>query len=176
MANAEKWYPEQYYHIYNRGNNHSTIFYTDSNYHYFLDKFSEYLLDYIDIIAYTLISNHFHFLIKIKTQRTIIKNFLKKYPGKGKEVSDNEEIVNKIIGQAFSNMFNSYIKFINKQENRTGGLFEGKCQRKLIKSDEYLNALIAYIQYNPIKHVLTQTSEVFLNLGSLNYSINLPGL
>ena len=165
----EKWYSEQYYHIYNRGNNHNKIFYNPNNYDFFLSKISEYLLEYLDILAYVLLPNHFHILVKIKSHKVILKNYLKNYTNKKTDLMQNEEFVNKIIGQTLSNMFNSFTKSINKQENRTGGLFEGKCQRKLIKNNEYLNALIAYIHYNPVKHNLltiktsniSKTSKVY---------------
>jgi putative transposase len=54
------------YHIYNRGNNKQLIFFERKNYIYFLKLFKNYLSSYIDVYAYCLMPNHFHFLIKIK--------------------------------------------------------------------------------------------------------------
>ncbi|WP_262890410.1 hypothetical protein [Pedobacter mendelii] len=34
----------QYYHVYNRGNNKNLIFFEESNYQYFLNQFKKYVL------------------------------------------------------------------------------------------------------------------------------------
>ena len=49
-------------------------------------------------------------------------------------------------GQAFGT---SYSKSINKQLSRTGTLFEGRFQSKLVDSDVYLRHLSRYIHLNP---------------------------
>jgi len=56
-----------FYHIYNRANtNTDKLFYQEKNYAYFLEKFDQYLSDYLEVWAYCLIPNHFHFLVKVK--------------------------------------------------------------------------------------------------------------
>ena len=43
----------QYYHLYNRGNNHAIIFHDSENYRYFLRLLSKYLVpDQVEIVAY----------------------------------------------------------------------------------------------------------------------------
>jgi len=54
----------EFYHIYNRGNNKQRIFFTDDNYLFFLKKIREQLLPVADIVAYCLMPNHFHILIR----------------------------------------------------------------------------------------------------------------
>ncbi len=63
--------PDKFYHIYNRGVNGNVIFKTESNYHFFLKKISENLLTVCDIYAYTLLPNHFHLLVKIKSEERL---------------------------------------------------------------------------------------------------------
>lgn len=63
--------PDKFYHIYNRGVNGNVIFKTESNYHFFLKKISENLLTVYDIYAYTLLPNHFHLLVKIKSEERL---------------------------------------------------------------------------------------------------------
>ena len=53
------------YHIYNRGNNQQTIFFSDENYFYFLRKCHRYLKPVSEIFAWCLMPNHFHFLIEV---------------------------------------------------------------------------------------------------------------
>jgi putative transposase len=73
------------YHIYNRGNNKQTIFFTRENYLYFLNKIKKYISPHCNIIAWCLMPNHFHFLIqgtedttKIVKQKPIEINALTK--------------------------------------------------------------------------------------------------
>ena len=197
MSTNIPWYPEQFYHIFNRGHNHDKLFFEDKNYKFFMNKISGYLVDYMNILAYVLIPNHFHIIVKIKSRKEILDVYKQKYPGrlgedphlrgfknqtlhlrgfqnqtlhlrdfknqtlhlrgfKNLEGVDLSDIINKIISQPLSNMFNSYTKSINKQEGRSGSLFTGKCQRKLIDSDEYLSSVIAYTHYNPLKHNISE--------------------
>ncbi len=64
--------PESFFHIYNRGNDGIPIFYQEKNYRHFLKKYAEYMKDYWDTFAYCLLSNHFHLLVRIKSQADIL--------------------------------------------------------------------------------------------------------
>ena len=75
-ANIMKdYYPplaeNQFYHVFNRGNNREHIFYSPRNYGYFLRKYDEYLSDYLATYAYCLLPNHFHFLVRVKENHAI---------------------------------------------------------------------------------------------------------
>ena len=52
-----------FYHCFNQGNNKEKIFFKNKNYNYFLNKVKKYWLSHLDIIAYCLMPNHFHFLV-----------------------------------------------------------------------------------------------------------------
>lgn len=65
--------PDHYYHIFNRGNGGQWIFYQERNYGYFLEKYKKYMLDYWDTYAYCLLPNHFHLMIKVKSEAVIIE-------------------------------------------------------------------------------------------------------
>jgi hypothetical protein len=54
--------------------------------------------------------------------------------------------------RAFANLFGTYTKAFNKSYQRTGSLFEKPFRRKLVDSDRYFTALVAYIHRNPQKH------------------------
>jgi len=56
-----------FYHIYNRGINGELIFKSDRNYSFFLNKVVEFLTPVCDVYAYCLMPNHFHLLVKIKS-------------------------------------------------------------------------------------------------------------
>jgi len=55
-----------YYHIYNRGVNKELIFFSERNYQFFIYKMVNYMQDNASILAYCLMPNHYHLLVKIK--------------------------------------------------------------------------------------------------------------
>lgn len=119
---------DHFYHIYNRGINSTTIFLSDENKKYFLKLVSKYLIDNIGVYAYCLMDNHFHLVIKVIVEE-------------------------KMATQALSNLFNSYAKAFNKQNNRTGSLFEKHFKRIKIQDENYLRNIIQYVHLNPKHHL-----------------------
>ena len=55
------FYTNQYYHIYNRGNNGEKIFYSPANYTFFLKRFAHYFSDSAEALAYCLLPNHLNY-------------------------------------------------------------------------------------------------------------------
>jgi putative transposase len=58
----------QYYHIYNRGNNGENLFFEERNYPYFLKLYAHHILPVANTYAYCLLRNHFHALVRIRTE------------------------------------------------------------------------------------------------------------
>ena len=129
------------YHIFNRGNNKENIFIENKNYHYFLEQLKKYILPVADIYSYCLLKNHFHLLVRIKDEVDLSEKFKIK------------------PHLAFSNLFNSYTKSINKMYGRTGSLFEEHLKRKRVENIDYLIQLVAYIHLNPVKHNFTKNYQ-----------------
>lgn len=148
MERKFKFALNEYYHIFNRGNNKTNIFLSDSDRKRFqrllyfcnsdqpvitktiqgrtLDKIKR-VNRLVDIGAYCLMPNHFHLLLKGRTENGI-----------------------SIFMQKLSTAYSMYF---NKRNDRTGGLFEGKFKATHADSDEYLKYLFAYIHLNPVKMV-----------------------
>jgi len=148
----------QFYHVYNRANGDDKLFYTDANYLYFLEKLISYISAFVEIYAYCLIPNHFHLLVKVNdTMPTPVR--FNQLILSGLEEPNKPDNCNQLITQAFSNLFNCYAKSINRQENRSGSLFERPFKRKLIDTEEYLRMIIIYIHLNPVHHQITQSFE-----------------
>jgi hypothetical protein len=118
--------------------------------------------------------NHFHFLIRIKDDHDIncykypkvsvkdskILNELKWQTTaskidvlSGSDIS-NAEILIKHPSPKFhlSHLFNTYSKYYNKLNDRSGALFERPFKRIQINSDAYLKRLVIYINANPVHH------------------------
>ena len=137
-----------YYHIYNQGNNKEKIFFSSDNYNYFLHKFDAYLSDFVDVYAFCLMPNHFHFLIRIKELDVDIRHSISSRYGMSMSIEKTEII----ISEMFRRLFLSYSKSINKQLGRTGSLFRKNFKRKEITSLHYLQQAIVYIHRNPLHH------------------------
>ncbi len=127
------FFPGGFYHIYNRGNNREPIFMEHENYLFFLRQLRKYFIsDKIEIIAYCLMPNHYHMLIRL--------------------LADN---VSGVL-QAFTL---SYVKAINKRYGRVGSLFQGPFQSRHVDKNEYLLHLSRYIHANPVTAKLVGKPE-----------------
>lgn len=78
----------------------------------------------VDILAYCLMDNHFHMIIRQKVENGITE-FMRK------------------IGTGYTNYF-------NKKYERSGSLFQGKFKSICIKNDTHLIYLPMYIHLNPL--------------------------
>jgi len=130
--------PDKYYHIYNHANGNENLFVTEGNYLFFLKRYAYFINPVAHTYAYCLMPNHFHFAVRIKSECEILNLGFKNLEG--------------LISQHFSNLFNSYTKAFNKQQNRRGSLFIPRFKRKHIDSNEYFREIIHYIHYNPVHH------------------------
>ncbi len=128
---------ENYYHIYNRGNNRQKIFLEEENYLFFLNKLHSFFdPPGAEILAYCLMPNHFHLLV---------------YPQKQID-----------FGNLMRSFSNSYVRSFNNRYRRSGHLYEDDYQPKLVDSEEYLTHLCRYIHLNPVKASLVNLPEDWL--------------
>ena len=154
----------KYYHIYNRGNNSETVFNSDEEFKYFLGLYKKYITPIADTFAWALMSNHFHFFVRIKMEVEI--GFLAplsigEEKGKWKIIAKKEVMKlgldqNKVKqpnpSRQFSHLFNAYAKYYNVEHQRTGSLFEKSFERTLVDSKKYKKHLVYYVHHNPIHH------------------------
>ena len=159
---------EKVYHIYNRSNNQDLMFPKTENYTYFLKKMGVYLPDFMDIYAYCLLPNHFHLLARMKDEKPIQEAFAKVITEKGttsakfeaynrnnisqRNVISSPLTANEIISEQFRSLFLGYTKAINKQDKRTGSLFQKQFKRLPVNDEVYFTRLIWYIHRNPVHH------------------------
>ena len=123
-----------FYHVYNRVAENQKLFYKKENYIYFLKLWIE--VDFTlscRILAYCLMPNHYHFLLKI---------------------TDADLFPRKV-----SYFFNRYCKALNKQRDETGSLFPHRFKAKLIGDEKYLTSLCGYIHMNPVCSELVKRPE-----------------
>ena len=122
----------EYYHLYNRGNNRGRIFYERENYVFFLRRLRKYLIPVLDIVAYCLMSTHYHLLVLLK----------------------EADLSHRM--QLFSI---SYTKAMNKRYDRVGALFQGSFRAIHVNQNNYLVHLSRYIHLNPVVAGLVERPE-----------------
>ncbi|QCX52428.1 transposase [Elizabethkingia sp. JS20170427COW] len=146
----------RYYHIYNHANGEDLLFREEKNYTFFLEKYHKYLDSVVETIAWCLMPNHFHLLVRIKSDEEIAD-----HPGFENldGLSDKEK--SNLISKQFSNFFNSYTKAFNKVYQRRGSLFLKNFKRKEITDDKYFRNLILYLHNNPVHHRFTTDFEKY---------------
>lgn len=145
-----------FYHIYNRGVEKRTIFQGNQDYKVFLKYLKEALspppdreslikefslrrqsfkgvsrqpknyVEEIELLAFCLMPNHFHLLIK-QTSSDSMEKFAR-------------------------SLLTRYSKYFNKRYDRVGPLFQGRYKAVLVDKDNYLLHLSRYIHLNPSEY------------------------
>lgn len=89
----------------------------------------------IEILAYCLMPNHFHFLVK--------------------------QAADKGIASYMQRFVNSYVHYVNIKYKRVGPLFQGRFKGVLIESDEQFLHVSRYIHLNPLASGLVSDLKNF---------------
>ncbi len=163
----------EYYHCFNRGTDKRTIFADKQDYSYFLSSMKAYNSTevlgklrlhsasdgepLVDIAAYCLLPNHFHFVLRQNTENGI-SHFMQRLG----------------IG---------YTMYFNEKNKRSGSLFQGAFKSRHITDDQALRQVTAYVALNYRIHNITDAllyrssavrdpnSNIVMNdTGSLDYT------
>ena len=136
-----KFTKDETYHIFNRGVDKRKIFSNQKD----LDRFFKSMLAFncvepigslyeqsfqkdkikkplVQFVAYNLLSNHFHFILK--------------------------QVVEGGISEFMKRLLGGYTWYFNKKEKRSGSLFQGTFKSKYIDSDGYLLHASVYVNLN----------------------------
>lgn len=151
--------PNSYYHIFNHANGDDNLFREEKNYSFFLNKYHQYIDPIADTVAWCLMPNHFHLLIKIKNKDALLQTIPKFKTLESLRAEEKEKTLSNLLSKQFSNFFSSYSQAFNKVYKRRGSLFIKNFKRKEVATDEYMRMLILYIHLNPVKHGFVSISE-----------------
>jgi len=88
----------------------------------------------IEIYAYCLMENHFHFLV-----RQLIENGIK---------------------TTFSRIQNAYAKYFNLKNKRSGPLFESRFKARWVENDQYFLHVSRYIHLNPCTSYVVEVEKL----------------
>jgi REP element-mobilizing transposase RayT len=137
-----KFYPGDCYHLYNREN----IVLERENYGYLLHLVRRHLHPVMDILAYCVMPNHYHLLVRMKARDGS--------PVQISEVLETSEI-SRQVSNAMMRFSVAYTKAINKRYGRVGALFQGPYQAKPVPPERLLD-LSCYLHQNPVAAGLTE--------------------
>lgn len=148
--------PNNIYHIYNQGNNRQTIFFTRRDYLAFLTLYKRLFFDKCATIAWCLMPNHFHFMVRTdeKCDAMIKQGGIYLDP----------------VTNSIRKLLSSYARIFNNQYQQTGSVFRQKTKAKCLSQieiqpnsaylvqDYYVNCF-HYIHQNPLIAKLTERLE-----------------
>ena len=148
--------PGGYYHAYNRAVEKRTIFYSEKDYEYFINK-ALFFKDKtgVKILAYCVLPNHWHFLLK-EPKTTL-----------GVETDPQGRLSQ--ISLFLSLLANSYTRYFNTNKEHSGRIFQDTFKLKFVEDDNYLRVLIRYINLNHIKHKITKKPADWFYTSHNNY-------
>ncbi|MBS1510237.1 MAG: hypothetical protein JST86_05305 [Bacteroidetes bacterium] len=143
-----RFLPGNVYHIYNQGNNNTSIFIEDVHFNYFLELYRNYVVPHCETLSWCLMHTHFHFMI-YADERCL-------------EMKKQGGLILDPVTNGFRKLLSAYAHEFNVKQNRTGSLFrpktksiclddEMKKQQMKIKHQNYYRNTFEYIHNNPVE-------------------------
>ena len=121
-----------YYHIVARGVGQQILFETDDDYLFFINKIQKCQeKDPFDIMAYCLMDNHIHMLLR----------------------------VNEGLSRIMQRILTSYAYYYNSKYERSGHVFQNRYSSEVVETEGYLLAVIRYIHNNPLNAGISSREE-----------------
>ncbi len=119
--------PQYPHHIIQRGHNRQTVFAGEDDYLYYLDNLREWKTRLgCRLYAYCLMSNHVHLVLD---------------PGENPEN----------LGLLMKRLAGRQTRYVNRVEDRSGSLWEGRYKSSPIQAEKYLLACCRYVELNPLR-------------------------
>lgn len=113
-------------HIIQRGNNRQVCFVTEEDRGAFTGWLTEYSKKYkVDVHAWVMMSNHVHLLCTPRHEGA--------------------------LSSMIQSLGRSYVRYFNKEYQRSGTLWEGRYKSCLIQTERYLLEVYRYIELNPVR-------------------------
>jgi putative transposase len=150
-SKREKLAIGEYSHIYNRGTDKRAIFNKEEDIERFIESmyifntikptlslirkkdYNDYSVGVgplqeplVEIVAYSLLPNHFHILVK--------------------------QIIDGGMSEFMKRLQGGYTSYFNEENKRSGALFQGKYKYKHVDTDEYFRNIFCYVTFNSTVH------------------------
>lgn len=119
--------PNYPHHIVQRGHNRKVVFLANEDYQFYLENLKEWKIKLgFKLYAWCLMTNHVHLIVE-----------------PGDDAGTVSELMKRLAGRQAA--------FVNKQEGRSGALWEGRFKASPIQRDNYLLACCRYVEMNPVR-------------------------
>lgn len=119
--------PNYPHHVVQRGHNKQVVFAEEADYLYYLNTLEEFKILYdVKVYGFCLMSNHVHLILQ-----------------PGESVAGMGQLMKRLAGRQ--------TRFVNRQESRTGTLWESRYKSSPIDTDTYLLACCRYVELNPVR-------------------------
>ena len=132
--------------MFNQGNNKQQIFLSDNDYQTFLNYTARLILPHAEMLAYSLMPNHFHFQLQPKVSCNV---FIKQG---GLNIDPLTNGIRKLLS--------GYARIFNTQYGKSGSLFRQKTKAKCLTQESKLvsnlskfddcSTCFQYIHYNAV--------------------------
>ena len=142
------------YHLYNKVATESKLFKEEADYHKFLALFHRYFQNYFDYLAYALIPNHFHFVVRVKpiTEEVLVAE----KTVRARQLLAGDATVDMLLTHQAARWFSSYMKGFNHRHRRTGPMLKQGFRRVAQGTMSHILDKIAYNHHNAIHHGLVK--------------------
>jgi len=120
-------------HLIQRGANRQPVFFVDEDRRRYLDWLREYAEQRAVLVhAYCLMENHLHLLVTAPTGDA--------------------------LSGLMQDMGRRYVHYINRTQERAGGLWEGRYKACHLQAEVYLLACMRYVELNPVRANLSASA------------------
>src|SRR5690554_592577 len=123
-------------HVVQRGHNQDACFFTEEDFHYYLQALEEGVRRYDAALhAYCLMTNHVHLLLT---------------PGSTDSIS-----------RLMQHVGRQYVQYANRTYGRSGTLWEGRHKGSVVDAEHYLLSCYRYIELNPVSAGMVERPEQY---------------
>ncbi|MGG9961682.1 transposase [Ferruginibacter sp. SUN106] len=168
-----------HYHLVFKSIDGVLLFREENDYAIFLERFQQFTAIAFTNWAYCQLSNHVHFIIKVKPLENIIKAISKTDQTKQTvamkkllTLQDNLEALDAMIERQVNSFMVSYANYTKNKYLHDGGLFQKPFKRIAIDTDTHLQMAIIYVHANIIKHKVFDNHKEYLHSSYNAISIN----
>ena len=120
-----------------RGHDRKPVFARPKDYRYYLENLSDVADDLaVSVLGYCLMTNHVHLILLPRHQAGSISKLMRVLAAR-------------------------QTRYVNKLENRSGTLWEGRFKSSLIDSDNYLLACCRYVDLNPVRAAVVSAPDQY---------------
>ena len=123
--------PDYPHHVVQRGHNRQVIFTEPTDYEYYLATLAEFKVQYdVKVFGFCLMANHVHLILQPSEKVQGLGPLMKRLAGR-------------------------QTRHVNRQERRSGTLWESRYKSSPIQTNSYLLACCRYVELNPVRARVT---------------------